>query len=38
MNKDSKIFVTGHHGMVGSALVRRLQSCGYTNILTAGRA
>jgi GDP-L-fucose synthase len=38
MNKDSKIFVTGHRGMVGSALVRRLQSGGYTNILTAGRA
>lgn len=38
MNKDAKIFVTGHRGMVGSALVRRLRSGGYTNILTASRA
>jgi GDP-L-fucose synthase len=34
MNKDAKIFVTGHRGMVGSALVRRLRAGGYTNILT----
>ena len=34
----SKILVTGHRGMVGSALVRRLQRGGYVNILTAGRA
>jgi len=34
MNKDAKIFVTGHRGMVGSALVRRLEAGGYTNILT----
>ena len=38
MNKDAKIFVTGHRGMVGSALVRRLRGGGYTNILTASRA
>lgn len=38
MNKDAKIFVTGHRGMVGSALVRRLRSGGYTNILTSSRA
>jgi GDP-L-fucose synthase len=31
------IFVAGHRGMVGSAIVRRLQSMGYTNILTADR-
>ena len=37
MNKDSKIFVTGHRGMVGSALVRRLQAGGYTNIITRSR-
>lgn len=31
------IFVAGHRGMVGSAIVRRLQALGYANILTAGR-
>src|SRR5689334_23105666 len=34
MNKDSKIYVAGHRGMVGSALVRNLESKGYKNILT----
>lgn len=34
MKKDSKIYVAGHRGMVGSAIVRKLQSEGYTNILT----
>ncbi|HEY8876225.1 MAG TPA: GDP-L-fucose synthase, partial [Roseateles sp.] len=38
MDKNAKIFVTGHRGMVGSALVRRLQQGGYANVLTAGRA
>ena len=33
MDKNAKIFVTGHRGMVGSALVRRLQAGGYTNLL-----
>jgi GDP-L-fucose synthase len=33
MNIDSKIFVTGHRGMVGSAIVRRLQAGGYSNLL-----
>ncbi len=32
------IFVAGHRGMVGSAIVRRLQSLGYTRILTAGHS
>jgi GDP-L-fucose synthase len=34
MNKSSKIFVAGHRGMVGSAIVRNLLSNGYTNIIT----
>jgi len=37
MNKNAKIFVTGHRGMVGSALVRRLQAGGYTDIITRSR-
>ncbi len=35
--KDARIFIAGHRGMVGSALVRRLQAGGYTNVLTASR-
>jgi GDP-L-fucose synthase len=31
---DAKIYVAGHHGLVGSAIVRKLQSEGYTNIVT----
>ena len=34
MNKQDKIYVAGHRGMVGSAIVRRLQKDGYTNIIT----
>ncbi len=34
MEKNSKIYVAGHHGMVGSAIVRQLQKQGYTNLLT----
>ena len=33
MNKDSKIYVAGHNGMVGSSIVRRLQKEGYNNII-----
>jgi GDP-L-fucose synthase len=33
MNKQDKIFVAGHRGLVGSAIVRRLQSAGYTNFV-----
>jgi GDP-L-fucose synthase len=33
MNPDSKIFVAGSKGLVGSALVRRLRASGYTNLL-----
>lgn len=32
--KDLKIYVSGHQGMVGSAIVRRLQALGYRNLLT----
>ncbi len=34
MEKNSKIYVAGHKGMVGSAIVRELQKQGYTNIIT----
>ena len=34
MQKDAKIYVAGHRGMVGSAIVRELQRQGYTNIVT----
>lgn len=34
MNKDSKIYVAGHKGMVGSALVRTLTREGFTNLIT----
>ena len=33
MNRDSKIFVAGHRGMVGSAIVRNLKSKGFTNLI-----
>ena len=33
-----RIFVAGHRGMAGSAIARRLQKGGYTNLLTASRA
>jgi len=38
IDKSSSIFVCGHRGMVGSALVRRLQSAGYTNLVTRDRS
>ena len=34
MEKQARIYVAGHRGMVGSALVRKLQAEGYTNIVT----
>lgn len=34
MEKDSKIYVAGHRGMVGSAIIRELKRQGYTNIIT----
>ncbi|MFO0508326.1 MAG: GDP-L-fucose synthase family protein [bacterium] len=33
MEKSSKIYVAGHRGMVGSAIVRKLQAEGYTNLV-----
>jgi GDP-L-fucose synthase len=38
MDKSQTIFVAGHRGMVGSALVRRLKSQGFRNIVTRERA
>jgi GDP-L-fucose synthase len=37
MEKNSKIFIAGHRGMVGSAILRELQKQGYFNILTKTR-
>jgi GDP-L-fucose synthase len=34
MEKSSKIYVAGHRGMVGSAIVRKLESLGFNNIIT----
>ncbi|POY39163.1 GDP-fucose synthetase [Solitalea longa] len=34
MNKDSRIYVAGHRGMVGSAIYRKLQKEGFVNIIT----
>lgn len=38
MEKNSKIYVAGHHGMVGSAIVRELKKQGYENIVTRTHA
>ncbi|MBK6445767.1 MAG: GDP-L-fucose synthase [Bacteroidetes bacterium] len=38
MNKQDKIYVAGHNGMVGSAIVRHLRSLGFTNLLLASSA
>jgi GDP-L-fucose synthase len=38
MKREAKIYVSGHRGMVGSALVRRLERGGYTNLLLRTRA
>lgn len=37
MDKNSKIYVAGHRGMVGSAIIRRLKELGYYNIVVANR-
>lgn len=38
MNKDAKIYVAGHNGMVGSALVRQLRHEGFLNLVTQPRS
>ena len=38
INKDQKIFVAGHNGLVGSAIVRKLRDKGYKKIITANRS
>lgn len=38
MDKETRIYVAGHRGMVGSALVRRLRAAGYERLLTPARA
>ena len=38
MEKDSRIYVAGHRGMVGSAIVRELRRRGYSNIITRTHA
>lgn len=35
MEKNSKIYIAGHTGMVGSAIKRRLEECGYKNLIYA---
>jgi len=37
MKKTSRIFVAGHQGLVGSAILRRLQAEGYQNLIVRGR-
>jgi len=37
MDKSTRIYIAGHAGMVGSAILRRLKSEGYTNIITRTR-
>ena len=38
MSKENRIFIAGHGGMVGSALVRKLRESGYSNLITRTRA
>lgn len=36
-NKNTRIFLAGHKGMVGSAILKKLKECGYKNIITRNR-
>jgi GDP-L-fucose synthase len=38
IDRSTPVFVAGHRGMVGSAIVRRLQALGYTQVVTAARS
>lgn len=38
MEKNSKVYVAGHRGLVGSAIVRNLEANGFTNIITRTHA
>ena len=38
LKKNSKIYVAGHTGLVGSAIVRKLKKLKYTNIITIDRS
>jgi GDP-L-fucose synthase len=38
MKKDSRIYVAGHRGLVGSAILQKLKAAGYTNLLTRTHA
>jgi len=38
VDKDAKIYIPGHRGLVGAALIRKLQSLGYTNLITRPHA
>jgi len=35
MNKTSKLYITGHRGMLGSVTLKLFKEAGYTNIITA---
>ena len=36
LDRSKKIYVAGHRGMVGSAIIRELEKQGYTNVINAG--
>ena len=38
MNKDDKIYIAGHNGLVGSSIVRRFLSNGYSNLIMKSHA